>query len=111
MVFPTKEAAQRAQRFVEKRYATASRIASFEGLQALAVSESAYALGPELYWRFSGEVVSSRMAEDTLSRTPSPVRTDDLAFLLGQKVRLLALQSLSSIESGHGGLLSPSTAP
>lgn len=65
MVFPTKESAQRAQRFVEKRYSSASRIASFEGLQALAVNEEAYQ-GALLYWRFSGEVVSSRMAEDTL---------------------------------------------
>ena len=66
MVFARKGSAQRAQRFVEKRYSSASRIASFEGLQALVVSEEAYA-GAFQYWRFTGEVVSSRMAEDVLA--------------------------------------------
>lgn len=83
MVFPTKESAQRAQRFVEKRYSSASRIASFEGLQALAVSEDAYA-GALQYWRFSGEVVSSRMAEDTLSHT-EPGTDEGLQPFLAKK--------------------------
>ena len=83
LVFPSKEAAQRAQRFVEKRYSSASRIASFEGLQALVVSEAAYE-GALLYWRFSGELVSSRMAEDTLSHK-EPGSDGDLHAFLAQK--------------------------
>lgn len=83
MVFPTKEAAQRAQRFVEKRHSSATRIASFEGLQALVVSESAY-IGAKQYWRFSGEVVSSRMADDVLSHV-EPGSDEELLPLLAQK--------------------------
>lgn len=65
VLFPNKDAAQRAQRFVEKRTGSASRIASFEGLQALVVSENDYPVAME-YWRYTGEVVSSRQAEHTL---------------------------------------------
>ena len=49
LVFPTQESAQRAQRFVELRHSSATRITSFEGLQALAVNEEAY-LTALLYW-------------------------------------------------------------
>jgi cystathionine gamma-synthase len=62
VVFPTRDAAQRAQRFVEKRSGSASRIASYEGLQALVVSEVDYSVAME-YWRYTGEIVSSRQAE------------------------------------------------
>ncbi len=65
VVFPSKESAQRAQRFVEKRTGSASRIASFEGLQVLIVSEADYDVAME-YWRYTGEVVSSRQAERVL---------------------------------------------
>ncbi|MDQ8191168.1 PLP-dependent transferase [Roseibacillus persicicus] len=80
VVFATKEVAQRAQRFVEKRNSSASRIASFEGLQALVVSEEAYRCALQ-YWRFSGEVVSSRQAEDTLAHNEPGDDGDLLAFL------------------------------
>lgn len=62
VVFPSRDAAQRAQRFVEKRSGSASRIASYEGLQALVVSEADYPVAME-YWRYTGEIVSSRQAE------------------------------------------------
>ena len=65
VVFPHKEAAQRAQRFVEKRTGSALRIASFEGLQVLVVSEADFPVAME-YWRYTGEVVSSRQAERLL---------------------------------------------
>lgn len=65
VVFPTRDSAQRAQRFVEKRTGSASRIASFEGMQALVVSEADYPVAME-YWRYTGEVVSSRQAERVL---------------------------------------------
>jgi cystathionine gamma-synthase len=65
IVFPSRQAAQRALRFVEQRSNTALRIASYDGLQALILPESQYALGMD-YWRYSGEVVSSRQALDVL---------------------------------------------
>ena len=65
VVFPSREVAQRVQRFVEKNLGSASRIASFEGLQALAFPEDALETVMS-YWRFSGEILSSRAAEDIL---------------------------------------------
>ena len=70
VVFPTKQAAQRAQRFVEKRTASALRIASYEGLQALIVPVADYAVAME-YWRYTGEIVSSRQAERVLQGQPA----------------------------------------
>lgn len=65
VVFPTRGAVQRAHRWVELRANTAVRIASFHGLQALVVPAKAQA-DALAYWRFSGEVVSSRQAQDFL---------------------------------------------
>ena len=62
VVFPSRDAAQRAQRFVEKRSGSASRVTSYEGLQALIVTEADVPKAME-YWRYSGEIVSSRQAE------------------------------------------------
>jgi cystathionine gamma-synthase len=65
IVLPTRAAVQRAHRWVERRAQTAVRITSYHGLQALVVPAKAK---PEAdaYWRFSGEVVSSRQAQDFL---------------------------------------------
>lgn len=65
IVFPNRDIAQRAQRFVEKRSGSASRVASYEGLQALIVTCEDYPTAME-YWRYTGEIVSSRMAEKVL---------------------------------------------
>jgi cystathionine gamma-synthase len=65
MVFPTRVSAQRAQRYVERRAEVAARIASFHGLQVLVMPEKAQQAAVD-YWRFSGEVVSSRQALDFL---------------------------------------------
>ena len=75
VVFPTLEAAQRAQRFVEKRTGSALRIASYEGLQALVVPKSDYPVAME-YWRYTGEIVSSRQAERVNQGKPE----SDFAF-------------------------------
>jgi cystathionine gamma-synthase len=78
VVFPSRDVAQRAQRFVEKRSGSASRIASFEGLQALIVSQDDYPVAME-YWRYTGEIVSSRQAEHILQgEANSEFRTDSL---------------------------------
>lgn len=65
VVFPHKEAAQRALRFVEKRTGAAARIVCYDGLQALIVPEAVFTVAME-YWRYTGEIVSSRQAYDVL---------------------------------------------
>ncbi|MFN7343679.1 MAG: PLP-dependent transferase, partial [bacterium] len=63
LVLPTKLSAQRAHRWLERQAETAIRAASFHGLQALVFPEKAKSLA-NLYWRFSGEGISSRAAQD-----------------------------------------------
>lgn len=65
IVLPTRGSVQRAHRWVERKSETAVRIASFHGLQALVVPAKAKAEA-DAYWRFAGEVVSSRQAQDFL---------------------------------------------
>ncbi len=67
VLFPTRDAAQRAQRYVERRINGAAQIASYEdGLQALIVPEEVLGVALE-YWRHTGEIVSSRQADDILN--------------------------------------------
>ena len=68
IVLPTRASVQRAHRWVELRAETAVRITSFNGLQALVVPAKAKP-DADAYWRFSGEVVSSRQAQDFLDGT------------------------------------------
>lgn len=65
IVLPTRASVQRAHRWVERRAQTAVRITSFHGLQVLIVPNKAKA-DADAYWRFAGEVVSSRQAQDFL---------------------------------------------
>ena len=65
IVLPTRAAVQRAHRWVERRAESAVRITSYYGLQALIVPAKAKAEA-DAYWRLSGEVVSSRLAQDFL---------------------------------------------
>lgn len=65
IVLPTRAAVQRAHRWVERQAQTAVRIASFHGLQVLVVPLKAKAEA-NAYWRFAGEIVSSRQAQDFL---------------------------------------------
>lgn len=69
IVLPTKASVQRAHRWVERRAETAVRITSYYGLQALVVPTKAKSEA-DAYWRFSGEVVSSRQAQDILDSKP-----------------------------------------
>lgn len=65
VVLPTRTSVQRAHRWVERRAETAVRISSYYGFQALIVPAKAKTEA-NLYWRFSGEVISSRQAQDFL---------------------------------------------
>jgi cystathionine gamma-synthase len=69
IVLPTRASVQRAHRWVERRAETAVRITSFNGLQALIVPAKAKT-DADAYWRYSGEVVSSRQAQDFLDGKP-----------------------------------------
>lgn len=65
IVLPTRLSVQRAQRWIEKRAQTALRTSSFHGVYALIVPEKFRDL-IHLYWRYTGEVVSSRQAQHLL---------------------------------------------
>jgi cystathionine gamma-synthase len=65
IVLPTKLAVQRAHRWVERRAETAVRSTSFHGLHVLVVPIKAQEAADD-YWRLSGEIVSSRQAQDFL---------------------------------------------
>jgi cystathionine gamma-synthase len=63
IVLPTRASVQRAHRWVERRTETAVRSTSFHGLQVLVVPTKAKQAADD-YWRLSGEIVSSRQAQD-----------------------------------------------
>ena len=103
VVFPSKDIAQRAQRFVEKRSGSASRIASYEGLQALIVSENDYPVAME-YWRYTGEIVSSRQAEHILhGEANSEFRTESLRSRLA-KLGGYKAEDVYLYENGMSGM-------
>lgn len=66
MLFPHKAAAQRALRFVEKSVPKAVRIIDYHGLYGLVMHQGAFEAAAE-YWRYAGEIVSSRQARDVLN--------------------------------------------
>jgi cystathionine gamma-synthase len=65
IVLPTRAAAHKAHRWVERRLKSAIRINCYHGLWVLVVPKEHGHLARD-YWRFSGEVVSSRQAQDFL---------------------------------------------
>jgi cystathionine gamma-synthase len=88
-VFPNKVAAQRAQRWIERRTEMAVRSESFHGMHVLAVPAKARQAAVD-YQRFTGELVSSRQAEDFLE---GKVREGDKSHLLQRRLgKLLAIE-------------------
>lgn len=69
LVLPTRASVQRAHRWVERQTKTAVRITSYHGLQVLIVPAKAKAEA-DAFWRFSGDVISSRQAQDFLDGNP-----------------------------------------
>lgn len=69
LILPTKISAQRAQRWLEKQSETAVRSTSFNGFQCLVFPAKTKSLA-NAYWRFSGEGISSRQAQDCLGGSP-----------------------------------------
>ena len=80
LVLPTRVSVQRAHRWVERRAEAAIRITSFHGLQVLVFPEKAWAEANE-YWRFAGEIVSSRQALDFLE---SSIREGSKSHLIAR---------------------------
>lgn len=68
LVLPTRLSAQRAHRWLERQAETAVRSTSYHGFHSLIFPEKAKAHA-DAYWRFSGEGVSSREAQDYLDGT------------------------------------------
>jgi cystathionine gamma-synthase len=88
-VFPNKVAAQRALRWIERRTEMAVRSESFHGMHVLAVPAKARQAAVD-YQRFTGELVSSRQAEDVLE---GKVREGDKSHLLQRRLgKLLAVE-------------------
>ena len=81
-VFPNKVAAQRAQRWIERRTEMAVRSEGFNGMHVLAVPAKARQAAID-YQRFTGELVSSRQAEDFLE---GKVRAGDKSHLLQRRL-------------------------
>ncbi len=65
MILPTRTSSQRAHRWLERTSESAVRSTSYHGFQALVFPEKTKGLADQ-YWRFSGEGISSREAQDFL---------------------------------------------
>jgi len=104
VVFPNRNACQRAQRYVERKQSVATRIASFEGLQALLVPGDAYGAARD-YWKHTGEVVSSRQAADALAGTLCKEGSRDLVGPLAAAIGVEA-EGLFVYESGMAAIYS-----
>lgn len=66
LAYATTAAASRASHFVERRSGCRGRLVEVEGLSALIVPPAGYEAARD-YWRHTGEIVSSRQAEDFLA--------------------------------------------
>jgi cystathionine gamma-synthase len=116
IVLPTRASVQRAHRWVERRAQTAVRIASFHGMQVLIVPAKAKQEA-DFYWRFSGEVVSSRQAQDyfdghlregskshliarALSKFTGAVPEDTFIFSSGMAAMTAVLRGLPGLLEG-----------
>ncbi len=85
IILPTKTSAQRAQRWIERQSETAVRLTSYFGFQAVVFPEKAKVFA-NLYWRFSGEGISSREAQDYLD---GKLRTGSKSHLLSRAIAKL----------------------
>lgn len=116
LILPNKISAQRALRWLEKNAETAIRSTSYNGFQALIFPTKAKRLA-DLYWRFTGEGISSREAQDyldgqlregskshLLSRAISKFNggqaEDTFIFASGMSAGLAALRALPGVREG-----------
>jgi len=106
MIYPTREAAQRAQRFLELNDAKAIQIKSFKGTYVLVFLKENFDLAKS-YWRYTGEGISSRQAERiTQNREVPTPKTDvrvEMAKFFGCESQYLHLwqTGMSAIFAAH----------
>ena len=85
LILPTRLSAQRAHRWLERMAETAIRSTSYNGFQALIFPAKAKELADQ-YWRFTGEGISSRQAQDYLDGS---LREGSKSHLLSRAVAKL----------------------
>ncbi len=99
-VFPTKLAAQRAQRWIEPRGEVAVRHADFQGLPVVVVPSKARQVAVD-YQRFTGELVSSRQAEDIIN---GETRDGDKTHLLQRRLGKIARTDPKQVQIFNSGM-------
>jgi len=99
VLFPNSKAVQRAQLFVEKRISSATRISNYEGLQCLIVPSEHINVARE-YWRYAGEIVSTRNAENILNNTQESIANIDSLLQDFSSLLQTSQDSLYFYESG-----------
>ena len=103
LVLPTRASAQRAQRYLEPKAGVALRVAGFHGLQALVLPSRVATMAWD-YWRYSGEIVSSRQAADALG---SGLRTEGKTHLVRRRMAALGAGEVTGLHvfaSGMAGI-------
>lgn len=99
-VFPSKLAAQRAQRWIEPRGEVAVRHESFQGMPVLVVPAKARQVAVD-YQRFTGELVSSRQAEDILG---GKARNGNKTHLLQRRLGKIAGADAKQVHVFNSGM-------
>ncbi|GAA5484669.1 PLP-dependent transferase [Haloferula sargassicola] len=84
-LFPTRVAAQRAQRWIERQAGAAVRSVGYEPFHAVVVPEAAIQAAND-YQRFTGELVSSRAAEDFLN---GGIKSGNKGYLVRRRLATL----------------------
>ena len=85
LILPTKLSSQRAHRWLERNAETAIRGTSYNGFHALIFPSKVSPLAKQ-YWRFSGEGISSREAQDFLNGS---LREGSKSHLLARSIAKL----------------------
>lgn len=90
LVFPYLAAAERCREFVTKRTGATVRVVPLEKMFAVVMPQDCYKTG-RLYWRYCGDTVSSRQADDFLSPPVSAPEewNPGRGPVSGEKLRLL----------------------
>ena len=99
-LFPTRGAAQRAQRWIERQTGAAVRSIGYDPYHAIIVPDGSFQAARE-YQRFSGELVSSRSAEDFLN---GGVQTGDKSHLVRRRLGTIYGASPDSISVFASGM-------
>lgn len=100
LVLPTRNSASKAHRWIERRAECAVRITSFKNLHALVVPAKAKDF-LDRYWRYTGEVVSSRQGQDALEGT---LQTDSKSHLVSRSLSKIYGTDVENIHIFSSGM-------